>query len=301
MNLQQKIDQILQFEGPIVANVVPFNSDGCINYSMITPYASYLNMIGVKGIYAHGTTGEGLSLASEEKKKLSETWWKEIQSKYSDWLGIFNVSATCMMETIDQANFYDQLGVNAIAVLPPFFYRPANDGQLLRYLKTVSDAAPTTPLIYYHFPNMTNVNFHLKEFITQARQVVPRLVGMKYTSVDMLELSRFCASEESKFFKIFTGYEQTLTPMLALGVRSAVCASFNFEEPVEAYARMKKNYPQNMDQVLCKQKELNDFADELGKGSFIHNVKRKLNNLTISDQLHLDVGCPRGPIVEGLS
>ena len=129
-----------------------------IDHSIIGPYASYLNKIGVRGIYAHGTTGEGLSLTSEEKKRLTETWWQEIKFKYPDWLGIFNISATCMRETIDQASYYDQLGVDAIAILPPFFYRPANDGQLVKYLKMVSEAAPSTPLIYYHFPTMTNVN-----------------------------------------------------------------------------------------------------------------------------------------------
>lgn len=129
-----------------------------INHSVIGPYASYLNKNGARGIYAHGTTGEGLSLTNDEKKKLTETWWNEIRSNYPDWLGIFNVSATCITETIDQASYYDQLGVDAIAVLPPIFYRPANDGQLMKYLKTVSDAAPSTPLIYYHFPSITHVN-----------------------------------------------------------------------------------------------------------------------------------------------
>lgn len=48
----------------------------------------------------------------------------------------------------------------------------------------------------------------LKEFVAQAKEEVPRLVGMKYSSGDMLELTRFCATQESKSFKIFTGNEQ---------------------------------------------------------------------------------------------
>lgn len=33
--------------------------------------------------------------------------------------------------------------------------------QLKNYLKLISEAAPNTPLLYYHFPRMTNVNSKL--------------------------------------------------------------------------------------------------------------------------------------------
>lgn len=106
----------------------------------------------------HGTTGEGISLSSEEKKLLNKTWQGILLKKYSKWLAIFNVSATCVEETLDQARHCEKIGVDAIAVLPPFYYRPASDTELISYLKLVASEAPNTPLIYYHFPNMTQVN-----------------------------------------------------------------------------------------------------------------------------------------------
>lgn len=102
--------------------------------------------------------GEGISMNNEEKKNLSKAWQSLLLKKYFKWLAIFNVSATCFEESIDQAKFCNKIGVDAIAILPPFYYRPANDDELIEYLKSIAMNAPNTPLIYYHFPEMTNVH-----------------------------------------------------------------------------------------------------------------------------------------------
>lgn len=62
----------------------------------------------------------------------------------------------------------------------------------------------------------------LKEFVAKARQEVPTFVGMKYTSVDVLELCRLrCSDDEVAAFKIFLGYEQVdLTGDLRTGLLS---------------------------------------------------------------------------------
>ncbi|XP_074593539.1 N-acetylneuraminate lyase-like [Brevipalpus obovatus] len=298
MSLVARIDRILQFDKAMVAPVTPFKTDGTVDHSMIAPYACYLSRIGVGGVFVHGTTGEGLSLTSEEKKKLTKTWLEEIRSKYTDWLCVFNVSATCVTETIEQANYYEELGVDAIAVLPPLYYRPLNDEQLLKYLKSVANAAPSTPLIYYHTPIKTNVNFRLKEFAARAKEELPQLIGMKYASFDMLELVRFCTIRDPRSLKIFAASEQSLMPMMALGVESAICSLFNFEIVVKGFTEMQKNFPHNMDEVLRIQKELVAFGEEMRRGSVIHNIKRELNRLKPSNYPSFKVGDARMPIME---
>jgi len=48
--------------------------------------------------------------------------------------------------------------VDSILCLPELYFKPTTPKQLIEYLEIVSEAAPKTPLLYYHIPMMTNVN-----------------------------------------------------------------------------------------------------------------------------------------------
>lgn len=48
--------------------------------------------------------------------------------------------------------------VDAILCLPELYFKPKTQEELVEYLKLVGDAAPNTPLLYYHIPAFTNVN-----------------------------------------------------------------------------------------------------------------------------------------------
>lgn len=48
--------------------------------------------------------------------------------------------------------------VDSLLCLPDLYYKPKNAQQLVDYLKLIGEAAPNTPLLYYHIPSFTNVN-----------------------------------------------------------------------------------------------------------------------------------------------
>lgn len=76
--------------------------------------------------------------------------------------------------------------------------------------------------------------------------------------------------------------------MMALGVKSAICAIFNFEMPVRGYIKMKEKFPRNMDEVMKLQEELDEFGEKLRKGE--ENVECELsyaNRVMLSRFIHL--------------
>lgn len=167
--LQRKKEKVISFSGPVVAAVTPFKEDGSIDESAVLPYLKYLISIGVTGFYVHGTTGEGVSLSVDEKKVLTKAWAAAIKNVgKSDLLLVINVSATCIKEVQEMAKLCQELDVDMIATLPPFYYRPSDVDALVRYMGHIAIAAPDVPLLYYHFPKMTGVNctlFFIVEFL----------------------------------------------------------------------------------------------------------------------------------------
>ena len=61
-------------EGLIAAPFTPMNLDRSVNLEAIQGYANWLIAKGVVNAFICGTTGEGMSLTIEERKKIAERW-----------------------------------------------------------------------------------------------------------------------------------------------------------------------------------------------------------------------------------
>lgn len=67
------------------------------------------------------------------------------------------------------------------------------------YLQKVGEAAPNTPMYYYHIPIRTGVSLSMEELIARASTDLPTLRGLKYTNTDLMQLSRIAEFEGGKY------------------------------------------------------------------------------------------------------
>lgn len=203
-------NKILSFSGPVVPPVTLFDQkNGKISpIEDLSQYVTYLVSIGVKGFYVHGTTGEGLSLNHEEKKKLTKDWCQVIKKQAPDSLLVINVSSCCVDDSLDHASLCQSLPeVDAVAILPPIYHRPADVPNLVKYMKMIASASPELPLIYYNFPEMTNVNFSMLDVVGLALKEVSTFTGLKFTSRNMGELAHLQRTH-GNCVKFFAGYAE---------------------------------------------------------------------------------------------
>jgi N-acetylneuraminate lyase len=125
-----------------------------VNVSQISGYVKYLVDNKVDGVYVTGTTGEGYNLTNDEKLSIAKAWRKAIDEENANLLAIINVTSTCIKEALQLSKEVKSLGYDAIAVLPAIYYRPTCVNDMISYLKLFANAAPNTPLFYYHIPFM---------------------------------------------------------------------------------------------------------------------------------------------------
>lgn len=62
----------LKLDGLVAATYTPLDEDGAVNPSIIGPMVEHLLENGVEGLYVCGSTGEGMSLSSDERKLVAE-------------------------------------------------------------------------------------------------------------------------------------------------------------------------------------------------------------------------------------
>jgi len=223
-----------KFEGLIAAAFAPLDENGEVIYERIAPYYVFLEKNKLVGVFINGSTGEGVSLSQKEKMKIVEHWTAASKSKKT--LKVINlVGGTSYIECIENAVHSWESGVDAIALLAPYYFKPPGAKQLAEFCALVAESVPRLPVYFYHIPVLTGCNVPMLEFLKEAAPLIPNLAGIKYTHedfMDFLSCTRFRAGQ----FDMLWGRDENLLSALVLGTRSGVGSTFNYAAPL--YYRM---------------------------------------------------------------
>ena len=224
--------------GLIAAPFTPFTDRGRLNLSRISFLSHLYRQNGVSGVFICGTTGEGASLSLSEKKAMMEAW-REAKGGLKT---IFMLGGNCLPDQVELGQLAQENGMDAVAVLPPFFFKPADIHQLVEHCKPVAAACPNLPFYYYHIPGLTGVHFSMKKFLEAAEKEIPNLAGVKYSHSTLPDFHSCLTYSQAKF-SVFWGTDEALLSALALGAQGAVGSTYNYAAPL--YHRLIQSFRNN--------------------------------------------------------
>lgn len=219
-----------KFEGLIAAPFAPMNKQGEVIYDKIESYYDFLDRNKVIGAFINGSTGEGVSLSQTEKMKIVEGWTKRAKEKNTVKV-ISLVGGTSYVECIENAIHARECGVYAIALLAPFYFKPATAKQLAEFVSKVAESVPDLPVYFYHIPVLSGCNVPMLDFLKEASSFIPNLVGIKYTHEDFMDFLSCTHFMDGKY-EMMWGRDENMLSALILGTRSAVGSTFNYAAPV---------------------------------------------------------------------
>lgn len=214
--------------GLIAAPLTGFNADGSVNLNVIPGYASLLHANGVTGAFVNGTTGEGLLLTMSERKALCERWAADAPEGFKV---IVHITCASIEESKQLAAHAQQVGADAIGVMGPVFYKPANVEALVNFVGAIAAEAPELPCHYYHIPVLNGVAFPMIDFLKAAHGIIPNLAGIKYTDEDMMDAD-ICRQFADGQYNILHGRDETLLSGLIMGATGGVGSTYNFMAPL---------------------------------------------------------------------
>ncbi len=241
------------FHGLTAAPFTPFKTDGSVDYDKIPSYAKHLYDTGITGAFVNGTTGEGPSLTSVERKKLAEKW---MASAPENLRIIIHVGHASVEEARDLAAHAETLKPAAIAAFAPFFFKPASAEALVRTIAHIADAAPATPFYYYQIPSMTGVSISCFDFLTTAADRIPTLRGIKYTHEDLMDYLACLNFHDGKYDVVF-GRDESLAAALAIGAKGAIGSTYNYLAPI--FIKLLAAHESGDAAALACQSEANDI------------------------------------------
>ena len=274
-----------RLNGLVAAPHSPFDAEGSLYLDVVEDQAALLAESGVTGAFICGTTGEGLSMTTDERKALAERWVSVASRRLNV---IVHVGHTCQRDAIELARHAGKIGAAAVGTLPPFFFKPQTAADAVEFCRPIAAAAPELPFYYYNMPSMTGVHVSMVELLGIAGNQIPNFRGIKFTHGDLMEFQR-CRAFSGGAFDIAWGVDEMLLGALAVGTDAAVGSTYNYAAPL--YLRMIAAFRGG---DLETAQELGRQVTELVAILLKHGVLR--TGKAAMSLVGIDCGPPRAPI-----
>jgi dihydrodipicolinate synthase/N-acetylneuraminate lyase len=157
----------------IVAAVTPLTANGAaVDTEAIPPYAEFLAAHGADGVFACGTTGEGVLLSIEERRRVAKVYRGALSGVL-----VVHAGAQTTADTRGLAAHAAEIGADAVAVIPPPYF-PLDDDALTAHFVAAAQACAPLPFYCYAFAARSGYTLPV-EVIRRIAATVDNLAGLK--------------------------------------------------------------------------------------------------------------------------
>jgi dihydrodipicolinate synthase/N-acetylneuraminate lyase len=207
--------------GALAATVTPLRDAGArLDEDAFGPIVDFLAGNRLDGILALGTTGEGILLAADERRRVAELYLEASRGRLDVAI---HCGAQTTAETAALAEHAAAAGAAAVAVIPPPYF-PLGDEALFEHFRAAADACAPVPFYLYEFEARSGYPIPLS-VIERLRSAAPNLAGLKVSDTPFERVQPYLIEG----LDIFIGSEPQLPRGLgegAAGTVSGLAAAF---------------------------------------------------------------------------
>ena len=132
-------------EGILMPMPVAFKQDGAIDHEATDAIIDFYLDAGVHGFFPLGTHGQGMVMEIDERKKVAEQIVNRVKGRVPV---VMHIGTANTLSSIELAKHAVGLGVDAIGVVPPYYY-PHDDWEVYAHYKAIARSVPGTPMFIY--------------------------------------------------------------------------------------------------------------------------------------------------------
>ncbi len=209
-----------RLQGIFTPNLVPYDADGDINEPELRRYIDWLIAKGVHGLYPNGSTGEFTRFTLEERKRIVAIIADQTRGRVPILAGAAEAN---VKETIKACEYYHSLGVRAVAIVAPFYYK-LSPASVYAYFKEIGDNTPVDVTLYNipMFASPIDV-----PTVQRLSEECEKIVAIKDSSGDLPHMIRMIQAVRPNRpeFAFLTGWDAALMPMILIGCDGGTNAS----------------------------------------------------------------------------
>ena len=275
---------LTKYQGIIPAFYACYDEKGAVNPAAVREMTQWFIDQGVQGLYVGGSSGECIYQSKEDRKVTLENVMAVAKGKLTI---IAHVACNNTADSQELAAHAESLGVDAIAAIPPIYFK-LPPYAIAKYWNDISDAAPNTDFVIYNIPQLAGVALTiplLKEMLKN-----PRVIGVKNSSPATQDIQMF--ADEGCI--VFNGPDEQLISGLVMGAIGGIGGTYGVAPKlyVELYRCVKAG---EMAKALDIQNDCCRIIYKLcsGHGNMYGMIKESLRRLGAPD-----CGSVRAPLAE---
>lgn len=208
-----------KYEGVIPAFYACFDEYGEISPKAVQDLTRYFIKKGVKGVYVNGSSGECIYLTPEQRKTVLENVMKANDGSLTV---IAHVACNSTKESQELAKHAESLGVDAIASIPPIYFK-LPDHAIAKYWNDISAAAPNTDFVIYNIPQLAGVA--LTPALYAKMRENPRVIGVKNSSMPVQDIQMFAADGGDDYI-VFNGPDEQFISGRLMGAKGGIGGTY---------------------------------------------------------------------------
>lgn len=278
-----------KYKGIIPAFYACYGDDGNISKERTMALVEFLVEKGVKGLYVGGSSGECIYHSVQDRKETLEAVMEASKGRLTI---IAHVACNNTKDSCELARHAEALGVDAIATIPPIYFR-LPEKAIAKYWNDISAAAPNTDYIIYNIPQLAGVALTASLFDEMLNN--PRVVGVKNSSMPIQDIQMFKrqAKMRGKDIVIFNGPDEQFVGGRLIGAEGGIGGTYGVMP--EVYVKLDELVKNG---EFEKARVLQDAANEVtytmcsATGNMYAVAKAVLKN-----RMGVDLGGVREPLL----
>ena len=274
-----------KYKGVIPAFYACYDEEGNISPERVRKLTKYFIEKGVKGVYVNGSSGECIYQSLEDKKIVLENVMEEAKGKLTV---IAHVACNNTKDSMELAGHAESLGVDAIAAIPPIYFR-LPEYAIAEYWNDISSAAPNTDFVIYNIPQLAGVELTPSLFAEMRKN--PRVIGVKNSSMPVQDIQIF-KQDAGEDYIIFNGPDEQFISGRLIGAEGAIGGTYGAMP--DLFLKMNEHLINgNLEEARKMQYDINAIIYKMVSG---HGNMYAIIKAILKENENLDLGSVRKPL-----
>ena len=211
-----------KYRGIIPAFYACYDEEGNVSGERVQALTQHFIDKGVKGVYVNGSSGECIYQSVEERKLIIENVMAVAKGKLTV---INHVACNNTKDSVELAKHSESVGVDAIASIPPIYFR-LPEYSIAAYWNAISEAAPNTDFVIYNIPQLAGTALTMSLFAEMMKN--PRVIAVKNSSMPTPDIQMFKSAglAAKDDFVVFNGPDEQFVAGRAIGADGGIGGTY---------------------------------------------------------------------------
>lgn len=274
-----------KYEGVIPAFYACYDDQGEISPQRVRALVEYFLVKGVQGLYVNGSSGECIYQSVADRKLILEEVMAVAKGKLTI---IAHVACNNTKDSMELARHAESLGVDAIATIPPIYFR-LPEYSIAQYWNAISAAAPHTDFVIYNIPQLAGVALTPSLYTEMLKN--ERVIGVKNSSMPVQDIQIFAALGGEDHL-VFNGPDEQFLGGRLMGARAGIGGTYGAMP--ELFLKLNQLIA---DKELERAKELQFTINTIiGKLTATHGNMYSVIKEVLKINESLNIGSVRAPL-----